>query len=367
MLGYLSYFSTSFIIAMVLWPFVSAVLTLPILAGLYHRHHRLRALSVLASYLSTLYFTGLIALTLYPMPDDPDRFCAAHAGAYSPQLDPLRFLEDIRYGGLYGTLQLAMNVVFFIPLGFVLARWLRWRWWAVVPSGFAASLFIETSQLTGFWGLYPCAYRQFDVNDLMTNTLGAVVGLGIATLFNRWVPQSALPGRDDVNARPGVLHRTVAYVIDMILVVLVYFPVTLAVVFAFHWLATPLSNGDYTLFGGLVTVGIDWMNAIAPICAAIAFLVFELAIPATHRGQTLGGMFTHMTVETRERHGVRRAVFYAVRTLVLGLLTIMALIGFIGAATGAFDSLMEYAGFGFAILFVFELIARCAPWDLIPA
>lgn len=58
-------------------------------------------------------------------------------------------------------------------------RWLRWRWWAVLIGGFAVSLFIESSQLSGFWGLYPCAYRQFDVNDLMTNTLGAMVVLTI--------------------------------------------------------------------------------------------------------------------------------------------------------------------------------------------
>ncbi|WP_244568557.1 hypothetical protein [Bifidobacterium eulemuris] len=42
MIAYLGLFSTSFIIAMVLWPFAAAVLALPILAGLYHRHHRLR-------------------------------------------------------------------------------------------------------------------------------------------------------------------------------------------------------------------------------------------------------------------------------------------------------------------------------------
>lgn len=366
MLGYLSYFSTSFIIAMILWPVVSAVLTLPILAGLYHRHHRLRAMSVLASYLSTLYFTGLIALTLYPMPDDPDRFCTVHAGDYTPQLNPLRFLEDIQTGGLYGLLQLLMNVVFFIPLGFVFTRWLRWTWWAVLSSGLVASLFIETSQLTGFWGLYPCAYRQFDVNDLMTNTLGALVGFVIAKLFTRWVPQSVLPGRDDVNMRPGAVHRVVAYVIDMIFVVLVYFPVTLAMVFAFHWMSTPLSNGDYTLFGGLITLGNGWLNGVAPSAAALAFLVFELAIPATHRGQTLGGMFTHMTIETVSRRGWSRVVFYAVRTLVLGLFTEMAIIGFIGAGYGSSRSLLEYAILGFLIVFVFELLARRAPWDLIP-
>ena len=385
MLGYLGYFSTSFAIALLLWPLVALVLTLPILAGLYHRYHRLRALSVGASYLSVLYFTGLIAFTLYPMPDDPDAFCTAHVGDYAPQLNPLRFLEDLQYGGLYGLLQLVMNVVFFVPLGFVLARWLRWRWWAVVGGGFAMSLFIESSQLTGFWGLYPCAYRQFDVNDLMTNTLGAIVGLGIAKLFGAWVPAAALPGRDEVNTRPGALHRAVTFVIDMMLVVAAYFPLTMAVVLLFHTLATPLANGDFALFGGRITVGIGWMNAIAPTAAALAFLVFELLVPLAHRGATLGGMFTHMTIETVARYGGRRAAFYAVRTAVLGALTVMAITGFVAAGsadadgsgsgavgavsaavTAAADGPLRIGVIGVIALFAFAVLARRMPWDLIP-
>lgn len=377
MLGYLSYFSTSFTIALLLWPLVAAVLTLPMLAGLYHRYHRLHALSVGAAYLSVLYFTGLVAFTLYPMPDDPDTFCATYVGSYAPQLDPLMFFTDLRYGGLYGLLQLVMNVVFFVPLGFVLSRWLRWRWWAVLPAGFLASLFIESSQLTGFWGLYPCAYRQFDVDDLMTNTLGALVGWAIARLSVVWVPQTAVPDDAHVNARPDALHRAVTFIIDMALVVATYFPLTLGVVFLFHHAATPLANGDFALFGGLVTVGVDWMNAIAPAVAALAFFVFELLVPLAHRGQTFGGMFTHMTIETRERHGARRAVFYAARTLVLGALTVAAIVGYVAAGAGSgvagtvssvatADGPLRVAVIGFAALFVFALVARRMPWDFIP-
>ena len=115
-----------------MWPILSAVLTLPILAGLYHRHHRMKLLSAGAAYLTVLYVLGLITFTLYPMPDDPESFCAANAGQFAPQLDPLRFISDIQNGGLSGILQLVMNVVLFMPLGFVLTRWLRWRWWAVL-------------------------------------------------------------------------------------------------------------------------------------------------------------------------------------------------------------------------------------------
>jgi hypothetical protein len=52
-------------------------------------------------------------------------------------------------------------------------------------AGFGLSLLVETTQITGVWGLYPCAYRFFDVGDLMTNTLGAVVGCTVALVVPR--------------------------------------------------------------------------------------------------------------------------------------------------------------------------------------
>lgn len=361
MLSYLGYFSTSFIIAMLVWPLASAMLTLPILAGLYHRYHRLRFLSVAASYLSVLYVLGLVAFTLYPMPDDPQAFCAAHTGDYAPQLDVWRFVSDLRYGGLPGVLQLAMNIVFFIPLGFILTRWLRWRWWIVAPAGFLVSLGIETSQLTGFWGLYPCAYRQFDVDDLLTNTMGAVAGIAAAKIVGLVVPQAAVPDADSINTRPGIIHRAVTFIIDMIFVALLYFPLTLGVVFGFHAIATPMSDGSFRLFGP-ITLGVDWMNAVAPVGASIAFLLFELLIPALHHGQTLAGMFTHMTIETRRRQGLARVAFYAVRTVVLGSLSIMGIAGVTNLAARG----LSYCMWGFLALGVFGVVFRRMPWDFIP-
>lgn len=38
------------------------------------------------------------------------------------------------------------------------------------------SLVFELTQLSGLFGLYPRPYRLADVDDLMTNTLGGMVG-----------------------------------------------------------------------------------------------------------------------------------------------------------------------------------------------
>ena len=75
-------------------------------------------------------------------------------------------------------MQLLLNIVLFMPLGFLLMRFLRRNIGHTVIVGFLLSLAIELTQLSGFWGIYPCSYRQFDVDDLLTNTLGALVAYG---------------------------------------------------------------------------------------------------------------------------------------------------------------------------------------------
>ena len=67
-------------------------------------------------------------------------------------------------------------MLLFVPLG-VLVRVITHRGAVVATAlGFAVSLLIEVTQLTGVWGVYPCAYRLFDVDDLLANTLGALLG-----------------------------------------------------------------------------------------------------------------------------------------------------------------------------------------------
>ena len=350
MISYLGFFSTSFTIALIVWPFISLVLTLPILAIIYHRHHRLLWSAGLSSYGSVLYVLGLVAFTLYPMPDDPAAFCArVHL---EPQWNPLRFIEDVQTSGLSGVLQLVMNMVLFIPLGFMLTRWMRWHLWTVAAAGLAVSGLIEVTQLTGFWRLYPCAYRQFDTVDLLTNTIGVLIGAGFAMIFAQLVPAEAV-GEEGINRHPGLLHRAVTFAIDMTLITLTYVPLGIAVVLAFHVLAAPQTNGDFTILGHTVGVGIT--NVLVAVIMTMAFLVYELWIPLRHGGQTLGGMFTHMSVETRERTGFRRALFYTLRTFVLYCLVEVG-----------FDVQPVYRFGLVAVLAVFWMFARTMPYDLVP-
>jgi glycopeptide antibiotics resistance protein len=188
---------------------VFLAILLPVVVWQYRRYGRLSWLRLLGSAAVAVYGVALVAYTLLPLPSgDLAQWCAQH-GFSGPQLDPFQFAEDIRRdtAGMSraarlrspAVLQTVFNVVLFIPWGVLVRRFFGWRLPLTVASAFAASLLIETTQGTGVFGLIPCSYRLADVDDLMTNTLGGLVGALIAPLVLRWMPRST-----DLAAQRGV-------------------------------------------------------------------------------------------------------------------------------------------------------------------
>lgn len=72
-----------------------------------------------------------------------------------------------------------LNVILFMPLGFILPiLWKRFQSVKnIIIAGLSLSLFIEILQIF--------TYRATDINDLITNTIGTLVGYLIAACLNR--------------------------------------------------------------------------------------------------------------------------------------------------------------------------------------
>lgn len=347
---YLGYFSGSFGISLVFWPLTSLILTLPILALIYNRYHKLLLSSALTAYLVVLYFLALVFFTLWPMPDDRAAFCATHH--LSPQLDPLRFLADLSMGGRMALFQILLNVAFFIPLGFIMGRVFRWRLRIALPVGFAVSLFIETAQLTGVFGLVGCAYRLFDVDDLVWNTSGALIGYLIALTVNHFLPSRRTEAAELVT-RPGFLHRCVSLAVDLVLTYVLSMSLGLGLTYLIHKLASYHLDGSYQL--GPLVVNPANLNIMVMVLDVLLLLFFELFIPLFRQGKTLGATFTHMTIETRTRRGLPRFFFYMLRTLMIVLI--------FGPWTG---TVRQYANLLAILLVIFYILKRQMPYDLLP-
>lgn len=175
----------SAVIAVLAGCLLAVVLFVPFVFVNYRRHGRLSLGRVVLWIGFLVYVMALWTYTLLPLPDPGEIRCT------STQLRPFQFLTDI---GHYDTsprglvhnpalMQAALNIMLFMPLGFFF-RVLWGRGIAVTTlAGGGLSLLIETTQVTGVWWLYPCAYRVFDVDDLLANTSGAFLGAVFTALL----------------------------------------------------------------------------------------------------------------------------------------------------------------------------------------
>lgn len=185
---------TNAILAIALGSVAAVVLLVPVAAYQYRLDGRLGPgdLAVLLS--GAVYGLALWTYTLLPVPPAGDYRCR------DARLTPFGTIGDVSLGPP-GTmlrdpavLQVVLNVLLFVPLGYYVRQVLRRGVVVATVLGLATSLLIELTQLTGVWGLYRCAYRELDVDDLLVNTLGALAGSLISLLVvRRRDPEIALP------------------------------------------------------------------------------------------------------------------------------------------------------------------------------
>ena len=92
-----------------------------------------------------------------------------------------RALESMSYWLMF---MLLGNIAMFVPIGFFPALlWRGWRWWKVLLLGLLTSCIIESIQF--FIG------RSTDIDDVILNTTGAVLGFGLYALLRALFPRAA--------------------------------------------------------------------------------------------------------------------------------------------------------------------------------
>ncbi|WP_251197514.1 VanZ family protein [Anaerotardibacter muris] len=289
------------------FPLVALILAIPYALYQYRRFGAISIWKTFVVFTFILYCLCAVSLIVFPLPTDRS---AVVEIAQTPQLHPFNVIEQIReqtdfslsdrntWGPFLKSqvvYEAIFNVMLTIPLGAYLCYLFRCRWWMALLIGFATTLMFETSQLTGLFGVYDHPYRLFDVDDLILNTTGTMIG------FWLMIPISwALPSMTEVNersvekgvSRATVTRRALALLVDL---------AVLAVCFAVAWILLsptdaqiakslaidPSRAGAKTLafrfIGGLVA---DPMTAvlIGLVIAAVLFAV----IPMFSRGRTIG-------------------------------------------------------------------------------
>lgn len=128
-----------------------------------------------------------VFLGLSPFPDPAGLDCSE--GGTTPILRPFAFVDayirfwrtsrplaDWAYS--LAIISPVMNVVFFSLPGLALARMTR-SWRSAFLLAFGLTAFIEFAQLSALFGIYPCRYRYFEVDDLILNSSGTLLGFAL--------------------------------------------------------------------------------------------------------------------------------------------------------------------------------------------
>lgn len=120
-----------------------------------------------------VYLLAVCVIVFAPQPD-AERFTGIVA-VLARAIEPWGIPFEIGYT----VLEFTANIALFVPFGILVPLIAPlWHPWLVIASGFAVSCLIEFIQ-TGLPSRFPTA------SDLLANTLGTALGVGLLALFTR--------------------------------------------------------------------------------------------------------------------------------------------------------------------------------------
>lgn len=270
-------YKTVILEAFLLFPVVALLITVPYLVYSYRRYGSALGLRTVVTYSFVLYLMCVYFLVVLPLPPVEqvtalttpyvqlmpfawvsDMFKEAHIVAG----DPASYLSLVRNKAF---LQAFFNMVMTVPFGMYLRYYFRCGLLKTTVLSLGLSLFFELTQLSGLYGLYPRPYRIFDVDDLILNTLGGVVGYALVGPLMR-----VLPTREELDAASLRRGRQVSFMRRVLAL-------------AFDGVVVAVLCGVVRWILGYL----GWIGLPIPSTQAV-ILTYFVAVPMVLGGRTLG-------------------------------------------------------------------------------
>jgi len=305
---YFQSINTAFIIFLLL----GFLLIIPWLIFSYRKYGYLSVWESIVMYSFVFYMLTALFLVLLPMPATRDTCSLQPPDTVHYSLVPFSFITDIMstssvvwsQPSTYGRIltesvfyQAVFNLLLLMPFGVYLRYFFSHRryWKRALGLGFLLSLFYEITQITGIYGIYNCPYRIFDVDDLLLNSTGALIGFLIAPIL-----LALFPSRKSVEAKGKELQK-VKYVSPLSQLVAV---ITDYLVIKLSW--------TFTL-GLFITDGF-----IEFIYTTIGFFILFFLVPLIWNGKTIGtGIMRFKLATTKGNQSFWKSLL--IRTLALYL------------------------------------------------
>ncbi len=222
-------------VALIFFPFVAALIVLPVYVYQYRKFGFVNKMRFFAIYAFVLYMMCAYFLVILPLPDTRDIISLLGTNCQTYDLQLFSSIQDIiRETQVVPTrpstylhllrerafLQVVFNVLLTVPFGVFMRYLFKRNIWQTALFSFFLTLFFELTQLSGLYGIYNAPYRLFSVDDIVQNTLGGLIGFWITPALTWFVPSL-----DDIDRKKqkkigtvGLIRRTVAFIIDWLIV-----------------------------------------------------------------------------------------------------------------------------------------------------
>ena len=207
--------------AMITFLAITTMITIPYMSFSYRKYGSVSLFRTLIIFSFVLYILTAYYLVILPLPN-PETLEPMNNIMDHVQLIPFQFIADFINHTVFRItdfntylpalrqsvfIQVFFNIMLTVPFGIYLAYYLKKDLKKTVLFTFLLSLFFEITQLTALYGLYPRPYRLFDVDDLILNTLGGLIGYVIYKKFLGF-----LPSRDEIDKKNLVQSQKVGYI-----------------------------------------------------------------------------------------------------------------------------------------------------------
>ena len=278
-------FSYAIKTAILLFPIVALLFTIPYIIYQYHKYGAVSSYRSIIVYSFLLYLMVAYFLVILPLPDI-ETVSMMKTPSYN--LIPFHFISEIfslstfsvsDFATYFPTLknpvvyEAIFNVFLTVPFGVYLHYYFEFDFKKTLFYSFCLTLFFELTQLSGLYFIYPRGYRVFDVDDLILNTLGGVIGYLLA-----FIPLKFLPTRKEIDQsslvkgqKVSILRRAFSFGIDMGIFLFVFF----SVLYFTHQFLT------------------SWK--IVSLCFLVFWTVFYFVmLPTCLKGRTVAMKFFHL-------------------------------------------------------------------------
>jgi len=261
---------------------LATVFTTPYIIAQYIKYGSVSIYRALILFSFVLYMLCAYYLVILPLPN-PETLAPMESIFDHVQLIPFRFAYVFAVGTVFSLSDLStylpalqqgvfiqpfFNIVLTVPFGFYIGYYFKQNLKRTLLFTFLLSIFYEVSQVTALFGIYPRPYRLFDVDDLMLNTLGGLIGFLIFKYFLTFLPskESIDEAGYKRSEKVGYFRRFTAFSADYTM---------LAFIFMF---VPPVATADpliinFILFGYFIIMQMLFKRTIGQMLVRVRFAV----------------------------------------------------------------------------------------------